>query len=249
MRLPPSLSSSGGSSGGSRTPSRHLRKSPLSTVQRVERGEAVRPAQLRKLAVALKRAPDAFTREVTPLTPTVALEALRRDAAWMNGRVRVKVAPLRKEAQVRELAQTELFVADSDVGDEAAGAISELREWFDLASFIRMEHSGAIQTASSNKAPLREFYRSLLESVRRIEAEHRAVCLAGTYKASTTGVLGRVAVIALRSRDNSPAAATIKTLWAEGSIDPRDIAWGRQRVNPLTGSAGSEARSSLLFPS
>lgn len=200
----------------------------LSTVQRVERGEAVRPAQLQKLAVALKREPDVFTREIAPLTPAEALEALQRDAAWMDGRVRVTVAPLREQAQVRELAETELFVADSDVGDEVAGAVSELREWFDLASFIRMEHAGSIQTASFRKAPLREFYQSLLESVRRIEIQHRAVCLAGTYEAATSGALGdsvRVAVVALRSRDNNPAAATIKTLWAEGSIDPRSIAW------------------------
>jgi transcriptional regulator with XRE-family HTH domain len=200
----------------------------LSTVQRVERGEAVRPAQLEKLAVALKREPDVFTRKVTPLTPAEALEALQRDAAWMDGRVRVTVAPLRKEAQVRELAETELLVADSDIGDEVAGAVSELREWFDLASFIRMEHSGSIQSASLRKAPLREFYQNLLESVRRIEIEHGAVCLAGTYEVATTGPLGdtvRVAVIALRSRENNPAAATIKTLWAEGSVDPRDIAW------------------------
>jgi len=50
----------------------------------------------------------------------------------------------------------------------------------------------------------------------------------GTYEAATSGPLGdtvRVAVIALRSRDNNPAAATIKSLWAEGSIDPRSIVW------------------------
>jgi transcriptional regulator with XRE-family HTH domain len=200
----------------------------LSTVQRVERGETVRPTQLSKLAVALKRAPDAFTRDVIPLTPAEALEALQMDAAWIQGRVRVTVAPLRKEAQVRELASTDLFVADSDVGDEVAPAVSELREWFDLASFIRMEQAGAIETASFRKAPLRQFYQGLLESVRRIEVEHRAVCLAGTYEAASTGLLGnsvRVAVVALRSRDNNPAAVTIKTLWAEGSIDPASVAW------------------------
>lgn len=202
----------------------------LTTVQRVERGETVRPTQLRKLALALKREPDAFTREIAPLTAAEALEALQRDAAWLDGRVPVKVAPLRKEAQVRELAETDLFVADSDVGDEgAAGAVSELREWFDLASFIRMEHTGSIETASCQKAPLRQFYQSLLENVRRIEAEHRAVCLVGTYDATTSGLLGssvRVAVLALRSRDNNPAAAKIKALWAEGSIDPGTVAWG-----------------------
>lgn len=200
----------------------------LSTVQRVERGATVRPTQLRKLAVALKRAPDAFTRKILPLSPAEALEALRRDAAWMEGKVPVTVAPLRKEAQVRELAESELLVADSDIVDDFAGAVSELREWFDLASFIRMEHAGSIETRSSRKTSLRQFYKSLLESVRKIEIEHRAVCLAGTYEAAARGRLGptvRVAVIALRSRDNNPAAATMKTLWAEGSIDLAAVAW------------------------
>src|SRR5438105_572759 len=75
----------------------------LSTVERVERGETVRPRQLHKLAQALKRSEDLFTRPIAPLTDEQALAALVREWAWMEGRVPVAVAPLRKEAQIRSL--------------------------------------------------------------------------------------------------------------------------------------------------
>lgn len=194
----------------------------LSTVERVERGERVRDAQLQKLARALKREDDLFTRHVIPRTPEEALAALEHDWSWIEGRVPVDVSPLRKEAQLRAIASADMLLPTSDIGTEAEGALAELREWFDLASFIRLEQSGAI--AGGSKVSMRPFYRDVLQCAQRIEANLRAVCLVGTYDACLTGFEHGpipVAVLALRSRDSNPAAGKLRTLWADANFDFR----------------------------
>lgn len=69
----------------------------LATVQRVEQGVRVRPAQLRKLAVALGQPEDVFLKERVRPTPAEAEENLANMFSWTEGRLPVSVAPFKTE--------------------------------------------------------------------------------------------------------------------------------------------------------
>ncbi|MFB0876020.1 MULTISPECIES: helix-turn-helix domain-containing protein, partial [unclassified Sphingobium] len=116
----------------------------LATVSRVERGQKVRPAQLRKLARALGKPEDEFVRQRVRPTPEEAAANFVEMFAWSEGRVPVAVAPFRTELQLRATLATFSLLLVSDLDDDAADDVAELREWFDLASFVQAEREGVI---------------------------------------------------------------------------------------------------------
>ena len=199
-----------------------LARVSLSTVERVERGESVRPSSLEKLALALNQPCGAFTTKRVPLSEVEAMTTLVDSLAWMEGTVPFDVAPLRKEAQLRALTDTELVIVTSDLeGEDAARDVDGLREYLDLTGFVRAQ-DGIVMAKRQRSFRLRRLYKDVLEAARSIERNYKAVCLAGTYeaKSSTPGFnLMRVSVIAVRSRERNPAAANIKRLMANDTID------------------------------
>lgn len=194
----------------------------LSTVERVERGETVRATSLKKLALALNQAPDAFTAERVPLSEADALATLIETFSWMNDTVPVDVAPLRHEAQLRALTDTDVSIVTSDLeGDEAACEVDGLREHLDLTSFVRAE-DGTLLPKRERSFRLRALYKDVLKTALQIEHKYKAVCLAGNYEAtsSTPGYdVVRVGVIAIRSREHNPAAVDIKRLMGEATVN------------------------------
>src|SRR6185369_11919862 len=91
----------------------------LATVQRVERGIRVRPAQLRKLAAALGQAEDEFLRERIRPTADEAAANFVATFDWMEGRVPVAVMPLRTEPQLRAVVMTQALLLVDDLEPEA----------------------------------------------------------------------------------------------------------------------------------
>lgn len=199
-----------------------LARVSLSTVERVERGDFVRASSLEKLALALNQQRDAFTAERIPLSEAEALAMLVESFSWMNGTVPVDVAPLRHEAQLRVLTDTDVAIVTSDLeGEEAACAVDGPREYLDLTSFVRAE-DGTLMPKRERSFRLRRLYRNVLAVALSIERDHKAACLAGTYEAKSSTPdfdVVRVSVIAVRSRERNPAAANIKRLMAEATID------------------------------
>lgn len=197
----------------------------LATVQRVERGRRVRDAQLRKLAVALRRPDDEFLRQRARASSVEVEANLAQMFAWTNGRVAVAVAPLRTEIQLRAMLGSFSLLVDSDLEPEADADVAELREWFDLASFVQAERQGVIGPKPGRELRVRTLWRDVLACADRIERTHRAVCLAGTYVAKTLAE-GRpidIALLAIRSRRRDPAVAKLTTLWAEQTVDDRQM--------------------------
>jgi transcriptional regulator with XRE-family HTH domain len=197
----------------------------LATVSRVERGQKVRPAQLRKLARALGKPEDEFVRQRVRPTPEEAAANFVEMFAWSEGRVPVAVAPFRTELQLRATLATFSLLLVSDLDDDAADDVAELREWFDLASFVQAEREGVIGPKPDRDFRVRRLWRDVLDSVDRLERTHAAVVLTGTYTAEplTGGEPIRIAVVAIRSRRRNPAAAKITTLWADAKVDERQM--------------------------
>ena len=197
----------------------------VSTVERVERGETVRASSLEKLALALNQARDVFTAERVPLSQAEALALLVNHFSYLNGTVPVDVAPLRHEAQLRALTDTEVAIVTSDLeGENAACEIDGLREYLDLTSFVRAE-DGTLLPKRQRSFRLRALYKNVLEAALEIERKYKAVCLAGAYeaKSSTSGHdVVRVGVIAVRSRERNPAAMNIKRLRGEATVNMRE---------------------------
>jgi transcriptional regulator with XRE-family HTH domain len=197
----------------------------LATVSRVERGQKVRPAQLRKLAHALGKPEDEFVRERVRLPPEKAVANFFEMFAWTEGRVPVKVAPFRTEIQLRAILATFSMLLDSDLGDDAADDVADLREWLSLASFVQAERWGAIGTKPDRDFRVRRLWREVLDCVERLERTHAAVVLTGTYVAESmkSGEPITIAIVAIRSRRHNPAASKIPTLWAHSKVDEEQI--------------------------
>lgn len=197
----------------------------LATVQCVERGVRVRPAQLRKIAVALRQPEDEFLRQRVRPTADEAAANFVEMFAWTEGRVPVQVAPFRSEPQLKALLATQSLLFQSDLGSDAAADLAELREWLDLASFVQAERLGLIGRKPERDFRVRPLWRDVLACAERIERTHAAVILTGTYEAEPTH--GRepisIAILAVRSRRANPAAGTISALWADAKVDERQM--------------------------
>ena len=197
----------------------------LATIGRVERGLRVRPSQLRKLAIALRRPEDEFLRERVRPTPD-ELEANLMDMfAWTKGRVAVDVAPFRTEIQLRAMLEATSLLTDSDLDESAAADVAELREWFNLAGFVQAERLGIIGPKPGRDLKVRELWRDVFNCAERIKRVHCAVCLTGTYMARPNDGTEpiQIALLAIRSRRRDPAAANLSTLWAEQVVDVRQM--------------------------
>src|SRR5260221_3526990 len=155
----------------------------ISSIERIERCESVSDDVLRKVAVALGREEGAFVDKRVPLDPDQALELLEESVASFEGTVPVAVLPLRKQGQVRAIADAAALLVDGGRLDERSGDdIAALREWFGFCSFLRAEKAGLIVGGEQPK--MRKTYGDVLRAVRDLERSARAVALAGTYSAT-----------------------------------------------------------------
>lgn len=193
----------------------------LSTVQRVERAEVVSPDNLTKIAVALGFPADYLTAPRHKLSEQEALQRLADSVEWMEGMVEVPLAQLTMERQLRELASTDMIVIGSDLADDAACDLDELREWLDLIGFIRCCQTGQIGPKPDRSFRIRDLYGNLFQHLARMQVRHKAVCLVGTYTADTDSLrfpTATVAVISLRSKIRNPAAAKLTSGWCEQKV-------------------------------
>jgi transcriptional regulator with XRE-family HTH domain len=193
----------------------------LSTLERVERGEAVRADSLSKIGVALGFPADYLTAPRQKLSEEDALRRLVDSVSWMEGMVEVAVAQLTTEKHLREIASTDMLVVGSDLGEEAADDLSDLREWIDFIGFMRCCNRGLIGPKPKRNFRLRDLYDDLFQHLECIQARHKAVCLAGTYTAETDSSkfpTATIAVLSIRSKVRNPAAARHTTAWCEKKV-------------------------------
>lgn len=200
-----------------------------SSIERIERGERVSDKTLRKVAVAVNQKEDAFTAERIPLSRDETERALIAWAAPYEGMTVVPVSHFTKQRQVRELSRCDGALIDgSRLDDDAQSLVADLREWIDLAGYIRatQEHDAFI---TSEPFPgICEFNREVLAAVREVERVGRATALTGCYdaewvlpdpvnKASRT-IPVRVGLMALFPKETDPCAIKRRILWAPEQI-------------------------------
>jgi transcriptional regulator with XRE-family HTH domain len=194
----------------------------LSTVERVERGDAVSEQSLEKIAIALRQKPGAFTAPRMKLSDAEAAAAIAERLAWLGEMALVAVAPLRKQVQLRLLSDAVVGLVDHDLGADAHDDIANLREWLGLVGFVRAEHESLIGGAGRREANLRRLYADVLAFVRDLERRRRCVCLVGAYKPETRVRDFKdisVGVIAVKSKAQDPVAANRRTLFAPAKIN------------------------------
>lgn len=165
----------------------------LATVSRVERGQKVRPAQLRKLARALGKPEDEFVRERVRATPEEATANFVEMFAWTEGRVPVAVAELREWLDLASFVQAE---RNGVIGPKPDRDFRVRRLWRDVLDCVeRLEraHAAVVLTGTYAAEPL------------------------------MGGEPIKIAVVAIRSRRRNPAASTITTLWADAKVDEQQM--------------------------
>lgn len=207
----------------------------LSTIERVERGEAVSADSLDRVAGALHQPSGAFTAPRLPLGAEAAWRRLEESAAPFEDTVAVPVRPLRGHRQIAELVRTHFFVVDATrLGDACHDDVATLREWLDLASFIlATEDKNSILQTGAEPVQRRKLYDDVLGCVRDIERRGRAVALSGTYAIQTGHAAlpeANVALVGFFPRSTDPAAVKRHVLFAPARLDLA-AAWRQFRAD------------------
>lgn len=172
----------------------------ISSVERIERGESVSDATLERVGVALGYKPGDFTSERIPLTKEETYASIARD--W-GGLVAVRVAPLSKEAQIRELSSCDAMLKiGRGFSDEACTRLDQLAEWIDFVGFVRSD-----VTPSDGPKRMRELYQSALERTQLLRREGMNV-LAGVWPDARPDIPAfKYAILAISPRALDPGAA------------------------------------------
>ena len=200
-----------------------------SSVERIERGERVSDDILRKVAVAVNQDEDAFTAERIPRSPDEVEQVLETWAAAYEGMTKVPVLHFTKQRQVRELSRCEAaLVHTAHLCEDAQSLVEGLREWIDLAGFIRVTQEPDSFIASEPFNSMREFNKDVLAAVREVERVGRATALTGCYHAeilyvhpvnrSSYTMPWRVGIVAFFPKETDPCAIKRQFLWAPKQI-------------------------------
>jgi transcriptional regulator with XRE-family HTH domain len=154
----------------------------ISTIERIERAEKVSDETLDKVAVALGRSKASFTAPRVMLNIDQALAFLEQSDAAFNDTIEVRVNPVSKQKQIRDLLNTHsLVVNDSGLSEQCISMIDELRDAFrgqiskNFPKFI--DH-----TQPAPEPPKKSFYTYALAKIRSIERSAGAVALTGVYE-------------------------------------------------------------------
>ena len=201
-----------------------------SSIERVERAERVNDDVLRKVAIAVNQDEEAFTAERLPLCPDEVEQLLEAWAAPYEGTTMVPVSHFTKQRQVRELSRCDgALVHSSLLREEALPFVDDLREWIDLAGFIRATHGPDAFIASEPFNRMREFNRDVLAAVRGVERAGSATALTGCYDAEglLTGSANavnrtmpiKVGVVAFFPKETDPCAIKRQFLRAPKQIE------------------------------
>ena len=201
-----------------------------SSIERIERAERVSDDTLRKVAVAVNQNEDAFTTERLPLSQNEVEQALEAWVAPYEGMTMVPVGHFTKQRQVRDLSRCDgALIHSSYLREDAQSLVEGLREWIDLAGFIRatQEHEAFIDKEPFTR--MREFNRDVLAAVREIERVGHATALTGCYgaqglyldpiNAASRTMPIKVGLVAFFLKETDPCALKRQFLWAPEQIE------------------------------
>lgn len=193
----------------------------LSSVERIERGEAVSGSVLDSVGIALGYENGYFT---APREPIPTDQAMKGFVETYEHLVRVEVAPIRTQQQVRALADVHCylpFVPEDD--EQQRDAVCGLVEWIDFAAFALNDDQFDHQL---EPLPRRKLYGDILNHVANIERDGLTI-LAGIMEAPVPLVPERkMAVVSITSKASDPGAVKRTSLL----VDRR---WALQKPGPF----------------
>ncbi len=192
----------------------------VSTVERIERGEKVSHDVLDKVAEGFGYEAGYFTKPRFRLGTDEAAAKLADTYGQLEP---VAVAPLKTHRAIREIAQSDAYLFHRpDVPESYDGAIANLGEWFDMASFVM----SFPEDGSSSKWGRRDLYNDLLASVQELEREGFTV-LSGVMDAPQEGLPDwKVAIISVTPKQRDPGALKRQHVM----VDRRVVALPKQRA-------------------
>jgi transcriptional regulator with XRE-family HTH domain len=172
----------------------------VSTIERIERGEKVSDEVLDKVAEGLGYEAGFFTKLRFRLGTDEAAAKLADTYGHLEP---VAVAPLKTHRAIRQIAQSDAYLFHRpDVPESYDGAIANLGEWFDLASFV----TSFPEDRLSSKRGRRDLYNDILASVQELEREGFTV-LSGIMEAPQEGLPDwKVAIISVTPKQCYPDA-------------------------------------------
>ena len=142
----------------------------------------------------------------------------------------VPVRHFTRQRQVRDLSRCDgALVHSSHLREDAQSLVEGLREWIDLAGFIRatQEHDAFITTEPFTR--IREFNRDVLAAVREVERVGHATALTGCYDAeglyvdpvdaASRTMPIKVGLVAFFAKETDPCAIRRQFLWAPIQIE------------------------------
>ena len=131
------------------------------------------------------------------------------------------MVPVTKQRQVRDLSRCDgILVYSPNLREDALSLVADLREWFELASFIRVsqEHDAFIKTKPFTR--MRELNKDVLAAVHEIERVGYATALTGCYNAEGLYVGSiKVGLVAFFPKATDPCAIKRQFLWAPKQLE------------------------------
>ena len=201
-----------------------------SSIERIERGERVSDETLCKVAVAVNQDEDAFTAERIPLGQDEVKQTLEAWVAPYKGMTIVPVSHFTKQRKVRELSRCDgVLFHGSLLRDKAQSPLEDLREWIDLAGFIRATQENDAFIRSEPFTRMREFNKDVLAAVREVERAGHVTALTGCYDAewlcrdpingASHTMPIKVGLVAFFPKETDPCAIRRQILWAPKQIE------------------------------
>ncbi|WP_288581528.1 helix-turn-helix transcriptional regulator [uncultured Methylobacterium sp.] len=184
-------------------------KVSLSTVERVERAEQVRPESLDRIARALGYEPGAFTDVGIPRSREQAAAELVETVGNLE---MVAVREFQTHRQVRTVAATQAHLLHRpELGSDYDEQIDELTEWLDLASMVM----GSEIIGGGDPVRRRTFCNQVLAAVSEFRCRGVTV-LVGVMEAPLPGLPDwTVAIISLTPKQSDPAASKRRTIMVD----------------------------------
>lgn len=185
----------------------------LSTVERIERGEAVSDEALDRIAQAFGLEPGHYT---TPRVPIPREQALAEFMKVHGNRVPMQVARFQTHSQIREASRCHgCLIFAPDLPDTYRPDIESLGEYLDLVSFCLAEQSDGIPMSDTARRPL---YEHTLDVVRELERRGVTVLIGYLDAPHPSFPDRRICIVSLTSRLTDPGAPQRKMMFVDKSV-------------------------------
>ena len=185
-------------------------KVSVSSVERIERGEKVTDEVLDKIAQAFGYNTGHFTKPRIPLSEDEAMSSLVDTCGHLEA---VRVFPMKTHRAVRDAAKCDaILIHRPEVPETYDTDIENLKEWFDLASFVLSDFVDEPSTSERGRRDLYNDIRRVPDSARKIIGEDAGLnchCQDVMGKASSSRVCANF--LSWMSRGYSSAVTDLKT--------------------------------------